>query len=214
MIEVVTHGLVGSLAVRTEGLRLHSKSELQAEVKTLDLVQPAKDYLIFVANYLLKSGNTIRAGQTLAYGYWLTKFENLTPDLLEVWEYAAEATQFQKGASLTLTYWRDQHAVCGRFGAEFQPPRPDQLTVISEGVLEGLQVQGVRYPAPQQMSGWWITTDRYNGDVSTLKHEHTYHVTAERPELARFMALPRGFRYDLSTHEDVWFDEKTVQVTM
>jgi len=214
MIEVVIHGLADSLVAKTEGLRSHSKPELQAEVSTPDLVQPAKDYLLFVADYLLKSGNTLRAGETLAYGYWLTKFQSLTPDLLEVWEYDAEATHFQKGVSLTLSYWRDQHCVCGRFEAEFQPPRPDQLTVISGGVLEGLPVQGIRYPAPEHMSGWWITTDLYNGDVSTLKHEHTYHVTAKRPDLAKFMALPRGFRYDLATHEDVWFDEKTTQVIM
>jgi len=25
--------------------------------------------------------------------------------------------------------------------------------------------------------------------------------------VAKFLALPVGFRYDLSTHEDVWFDQ-------
>ena len=207
MIKVSTHGANDSLAVRTEGLRLHSLPEIEASVETPDLVDGAKAYLFFVADYLLKDRKTIRPGETMAYGYWLTKFESMGPDLLEVWEYNADATEFVKGASLTLTYWRDQHALCRGYDAEFQPPRPDRLTVISQGVLEGRPVQGARYPSPDDMSGWWITTDLYNGDVSTLKHEHTYHVTAARPDLAKFLALPVGFRYDLSTHEDVWFDQ-------
>ena len=207
MIKVSTHGAGGLLTVRTEGLLSHSLPELEASVATQELVDSAKAFLFFVTDYLLKEGKTIRPGETLAYGYWMTKFVGLSADLLETWEYNAEATDFVKGASLTLTYWRDQHAVCRKHEAEFQPPRPDRLTVISDGVLEGRPVQGVRYPSPDNMSGWWITTDLYNGDVSTLKHEHTYHVTAARPDLAKFMALPVGFRYDLLTHEDVWFDQ-------
>jgi len=58
------------------------------------------------------------------------------------------------------------------------------------------------------MSGWWITTKLYDGDVKSLKHEHTYHVTAARPDLAKYLALPDGFRFDLSRIEDVWRDEK------
>lgn len=96
--------------------------------------------------------------------------------------------------------------------AEFKPPRSDKLTVISKGVLEGLPVQAVRYPSPEHMSGWWITTDQYDGNTKSLKHEHTYHVTAARPELAKYLALSEGFRFDLSTREDVWRDEKVANV--
>lgn len=71
-------------------------------------------------------------------------------------------------------------------------------------------MQGVRYPSPEHMSGWWVTTDRYDGDVRTLRHEHLYHLTAARPDLARYVALPFGFRFDLGRHEDVWFDPRTL----
>jgi hypothetical protein len=57
------------------------------------------------------------------------------------------------------------------------------------------------------MSGWWITTDRYDGNVTSLKQEHLYHVTARRPDLAPYIALPYGFRFDFAAREDVWFDE-------
>ena len=71
-----------------------------------------------------------------------------------------------------------------------------------------MPVQGVRYPSPDPMSGWWITTDQYDGDINSLKREHTSHVTAARPDLAKYLALPTGFRFDLSGREDVWLDEK------
>ncbi len=78
--------------------------------------------------------------------------------------------------------------------------------IVSDGVMEGDAVQGIRYPSPPHMSGWWITTDRYNGQIESLRNEHLYHVTAVRPDLARYVALPFGYRFDLATHEDVWFD--------
>jgi hypothetical protein len=110
--------------------------------------------------------------------------------------------------TLAVTYWRDQHRTCERLRTEFQPPHPDRLVVISAGVLEGdRDVQGIRYPSPEHMSGWWLTTSRFDGNTKSLETTHAYHVTAARPDLAHLIALPYGFRFDLS-QEDVWFDEK------
>lgn len=193
-------------SVTTEGL-LPSGEEIRVKINTADLFPDGEEFLRFVVNYVRESGRRIHPEETLAYGYWLVKFRSADDSVLEVWEYNAEATDFVAGAHLALTYWRDQHRVCNRAGALFTPPRPDRLTVIDEGVLEGLPVQGVRYPSPEHMSGWWITTDRYNGDVNTLRREHTYHITAARPDLAKYLALPFGFRFDLESHEDIWCDE-------
>ena len=57
------------------------------------------------------------------------------------------------------------------------------------------------------MSGWWLTTDRYDGNAKSLRTEHLYHVTAARQDLSRYLALPYGFRFDLSKGESVWFEE-------
>ena len=81
--------------------------------------------------------------------------------------------------------------------------------MVDEGVFQGLPVQAVRYPSPEHMSGWWITTDAYNGDVSTLRREHTYHVTAARPDLAAYIALPYGFRFRVGDdNEEASFDNQ------
>lgn len=182
-------------------------------MNSADLEPYAEEFLHFVIGYLKQSDREILPGETFPYGYWLVKFL-AEDDSLDVWEYNPSAIEFVHGGSLTLTYWRDQHRICDRFRASFTPPRPDRLTVIDEGVLEGLPTQGVRYPSPEHMSGWWITTDKYNGDLSTLRREHTYHVTAARPDLAPYLALPYGFRFETSGHDaDAWFDERVAAET-
>jgi hypothetical protein len=197
--------------VRTKGLRSSGYSEISVDVDA-GLIEESERFLKYVADYVLVSGKQLMSGETMAYGYWLLKFQGLEQgDQLETWEYRADASDFIKGADLTLSYWRDQHFVCNRYGAAFSPPRPDKLTVISSGVIEGLPAQGIRYPSPDHMSGWWITTDLYDGDIKSLRHEHTYHVTAARPDLAKYLALPYGFRFNFSVSEDVWLDENALR---
>jgi hypothetical protein len=58
------------------------------------------------------------------------------------------------------------------------------------------------------MSGWLFVTSKYSGEIETLSHHHTYHVTAVRPDLAAFIALPVGYRCDFAGGERVWFDEE------
>ncbi len=75
------------------------------------------------------------------------------------------------------------------------------------GVVEGDAVEGVRYPSPEHMSGWWITTDRYDGDSKSLTLHHLHHLVEWRPDIAPYLALPFGFRFILGEAEHVWFDE-------
>jgi hypothetical protein len=214
MIRLVTEKQSDSqVSIKTLGLNSVGQSEIRVEVLDPELMGEAEEFLNYVSHYVTTSRKRISPGETMAYGYWLVKFQGAGHNVLETWEYKADASDFVKGANLTLRYWRDQHVICKLHGTEFKPPRPDKLTVISDGVLEGAPVEGVRYPSPDHMSGWWITTDQYNGDIKTLKHQHTYHVTAARPELIKYLALPDGFRFNLSATEDVWLDEKVASAS-
>lgn len=202
--------VVEGLSVRTQGLSADAHPELRVSVADMSLLGECETFLKFVADYVGR-GARIRPGETLAYGYWLTKFSSTGDGLLDTWEHQPDAADFVAGATLTLTYWREQHDICRRHGGEFTPPRPNQIVVVSDGVLEGDAVQGVRYPSPEHMSGWWITTDRYDGNIKSLRHEHLYHLTSARPDLAPLIALPYGFRFDLAHREDVWFDREVLR---
>jgi hypothetical protein len=201
--------IVEGLQVRTAGLAAQGHPELIVKVSDAGLIPESEALLLYITAYLQDRKVKLRPNETMGYGYWLIKFKMAEPALLEVWEYNAQATKFIRGATRTLTYWRDQHKICEKFKGEFSPPRPDKLAVISEGILEGDNtVQGVRYPSPEHMSGWWLTTNRYNGSVESLKTTHLYHVTAARPDLTPYIALPYGFRFEVGEREDVWFDGK------
>jgi hypothetical protein len=182
--------------------------EMRVQVREAALLPECEFFLQFVADYLADSGKRIKSGETLNYGYWLVKFQAVRDDLLEVWEYNAQATEFVLGGSLALSYWRDQHQICSHYGADFSPPRADKLTAVSVGVMEGLPVQAVRYPWQEHMSGWLLVTAKWDGNVKSVTNHHTYHVTAARPDLARFLALPIGFRFDLTKGQRVWIDEE------
>jgi hypothetical protein len=195
----------------TRGLDERGAHDLVVEVADASLLPEVEALLQNLAQYMSGDDVQVKAEETLAYGYWLVKVSDGHAGRFELWEYNAEATEFVAGVSLTLKYRRDQHEVCGRYGAEFSPPRPDQLVVISDGVLQGEAVQGVRYPSPGHMSGWWLTTRSCDGDIRSLTREHLYHVTAARPDLGRYMALPFGLRFDQTNGEDVWFDQDVAQ---
>jgi hypothetical protein len=132
---------------RTRGLVSLGQQELLAVVDLPELVPEAEAFLRHIADYVESSGARIRDGETSAYGYWLVEFVAVD-GLLEAWEYNATTTEFIRGVNLAVTYWRDQHRTCDRFRAEFRPPRPDRLVMISEGVLGGERdLQGGWCPA-------------------------------------------------------------------
>lgn len=91
------------------------------------------------------------------------------------------------------------------------PVKNDQLVVVSDGVLEGDLVEGVRYPSPDHMSGWWIITEKYNGDTATLRTEHFSHLLEKRNDLLKYLDLPYGYRFFQDgykqNNEDIWFDK-------
>lgn len=180
--------------------------EVVATVDSPLLQDECREFVLYVARYVA-AGNAIRGGETVKYGYWLTKAELDDRGRLVFWECNPETTDFVFGVSTAVSYWRDQHWICQKVEAAFHPPHLDQMVVISDGVYEGDEVEGVRYPSPDHMSGWWLTTDRFNGDTGTLQTVHAHHLTARRPDLAKFLALPFGYRF-FSPQSDVWFDQK------
>jgi hypothetical protein len=169
--------------------------------------------LEILARYQIETGTRLAAGEKVQHGYWMLEMRPNDGGVLEVWESTADGADFVPGADLALRYWEGQHSICKRVGADFEPPSPAQMVSISVGVLEGQRpLEGVRYPAPPHMSGWYLTTKTYSGDIKDLRVEHLCHVTAKRPELTRYLALPPGFRFNLSkTADEVFFDRAVLK---
>ena len=107
----------------------------------------------------------------------------------------------------------NQRECCEHYSAQYEPVKTGQLVAISKGIYEGVTpVQGVRYPSPDHMSGWWLTTDEYDGNIDSLVTVHFEHIIEKCPELALYMALPFGYRFNLGGEtEHVWLDQDVAQ---
>ena len=103
----------------------------------------------------------------------------------------------------------NQRKCCDFYGVSVAEVKVDQLVVISKGVYKiDASVEGVRHQAPDHMSGWWLTTDEYDDNLESLITVHFSHIVEHRPELAQYMALPCGYRFNLGGEsENVWFDQ-------
>lgn len=189
--------------LRTRGLSSLGYSDLIARLPHPQFEASLRELLRLYGEYQLQSKVVIKADEKLVFGYWIVMTKIRDDALLELWESTSDGNGFLPGVELTLRYWVDQHATCTRAQAAFTPPNPAQMVAISEGVIEGdYPLSGIRYDAPPHMSGWYLTTERYNGDIETMRVEHMYHVTAVRPELARYIALPPGYRFNMWEHRD------------
>jgi hypothetical protein len=154
------------------------------------------------------AGWSIEEGVSISEGYWDVVLRRRDTLVYEVFEWMPDRSAQVPGIETTAKYFLAQEEVCREAGAEFAPPLPKQMIAVSSGVFEGRRpVEGIRYQAPPHMSGWYLTTDEYDGNVDSLRVDHTYHLTAARAELSRLLALPPGYWFILrDDSEDIGFD--------
>jgi len=89
-----------------------------------------------------------------------------------------------------------QRWVCERYGAGFDPITDESLVSLDPIIMEpSINVEGSRYLMTGPMSGWILIGERFAGGVADLRIEHARHVVDARPDLARYFALPVGWRF-------------------
>src|SRR6266496_289554 len=158
-----THLRSGDGAVWTEGRVALGKPDLLARVDDPGLLGEAAKLLRSIAGCEGSPDVSPQDGETYEYGYWPVKFLSDRSGRLVLWEPEADGPRFVPRVDLTVTYRRDQHQTRAAYHAGFTPPRRDQLVALSPGVLDSGAVEGVRYPAPTHMSGWYMFSTDYNG---------------------------------------------------
>ena len=143
------------------------------------------------------------------YGFWLIQFRRAADGSISIAELVPESMTFEDGLSRAVACRRAQEEQCAKAGVTFSPPCIEQLVAVSPELLadNGL-VQGVRYPSPEHMSGWWLVDEAFDGSAASMKPIHLGHVAARRPDVLPFLALPFGYRFSVIGHEvDIWYDE-------
>ena len=82
------------------------------------------------------------------------------------------------------------------------------MVAVTAGVVEGEPVEGVRCRPHGHLSGWFLFAASYSGDsdVDDFQVVHPSHLFEDRPDLAVFLALPVGWRFDTRPSAYVRFD--------
>lgn len=175
----------------------------------------SEDYLRvikYLIDYVLDYQPIIKGEQTISYHSWLLKFKQVTNLYYEIWEANSEGNGFTKGVDYSIKVIKEQENLCKQYGVSPIFPTFNQNIVISKGVYEGLGVDAVRYPSPEYMTGWWITTELYDDNIDSLMNVHYFHVAFKRPDLIKYLALPYGFRFYITEQEkEIWFDKEVLE---
>ncbi|WP_200962478.1 immunity protein Imm33 domain-containing protein [Paenibacillus sp. Soil750] len=196
--------------IQTKGLYKMIEKEFIISIKKR-LHNEYVELIRYLINYVIDAKPLIKPDQTIAFHSWLLKCCELSELYYEIWEVQSNGEGFGEGADYAIKVVQEQKQECQENGATPKFPIFNQMIVISKGVYEGLAVDAVRYPSPEHMSGWWLTTDLYDDNVGSLMTVHYHHLAFKRPDLMKYFALPYGYRFNIAGKEqDVWFDENAI----
>ncbi|MCB1612155.1 MAG: hypothetical protein R3F18_20855 [Lysobacterales bacterium] len=182
---------VRGLTILTQGLSNHGERDLSIDIDEPDLIGDAYELALRLIQYILRDGATIKDGETVRQGMWIIKFL-ADGEILVANEYDEKSGLYKRGVSRTLAVLRDQQVLCRVTGSRFNPPRLDQKIVITEGIESGDGFRGIRYSAPEHMSGWWLLTDKYEGSASEKRLLCIKDLILIRPDVIPFLAIDVG----------------------
>lgn len=109
----------------------------------------------------------------------------------------------------------DQIVICGKYGAECQPPDAELKLGVSDNFFTGvLPLNGLRHPQELDTCGWYLWAGEEMSEAEDFfKPMHVHHLEERCPSIVKFLALPPGSRFLLAgDYEDVWFDATLLEV--
>ena len=153
------------------------------------------DIIKYLIDYIVSNSTEIASDQTIAYYSWLLQFKSEEHAYYDIYEAIKNGKGFIKGGETAITVIRSQSEICSEYSEVTIFPNFSQNIVISKGVYEGKNIEGIRYESPGHMCGWWLITDDYDDNVDSLMNVHYFDVAFKRPDILKYLALPFGYRF-------------------
>ncbi len=194
---------------QTDGLDMFVGHEIKLLFKNRTQSEYLK-VLTYLVEYIVDEQTEIKNEETISYHSWLLKFVLSLDGKFNLHEIDKNGEIFNEGVDYALEVVSEQEIICKKFHVQPLFPLFNQKIVISVGVYEGLDVEAVRYPSPDHMTGWWLTTELYNGNTDSLNVVHYYHLAFSRPDIIKYLALPFGYRFIKDKEYDIWFDDNVL----
>ncbi|PRA94539.1 hypothetical protein CQ046_22395 [Chryseobacterium sp. MYb7] len=187
--------IVDNLYVETKELYSYISKEIRV---TIGNNQPENyiEVIKYIIDYIVDSKPIISENQNIGYYSWLLQFRlDEEENYYDLYEANSDGSDFNKGCDTAISVVRKQSEICWQQNLIPFFPNFNQSVVISDGVYEGKDVEGIRYDSPHDESGWYLITDDYNDNIKSLKMVHFYHVAFARPDVLKYLAIPFGHRF-------------------
>ena len=109
-----------------------------------------------------------------------------------------------------------QDATCVRFSAKCAAVAPGTKAGVALQTRGQLPLNGLRHPPERDTCGWYLwwgdTLDQSNAEF--FQPLHVEHLQEYCPEALPYLSLPPGWRIQVAPgHEDVWFDERLLDLS-
>ncbi|MEJ5049765.1 hypothetical protein WH221_07980 [Chryseobacterium culicis] len=186
--------VVDNLYVETKELDSYISKEIRVTIGE-NQQENYIDVIKYIIDYIVDSKPIISENQNIGYYSWLLQFRLDEENYYDLYEANSDGSDFNKGCDTAISVAREQSEVCWQQNLIPLFPNFNQSVVISDGVYEGKDIEGIRYDSPQDESGWYLITDDYNNDIKSLKMVHFYHIAFARPDILKYLAIPLGYRF-------------------
>ena len=110
-----------------------------------------------------------------------------------------------------------QKAICKKIKVDWTPVDINSMIAFNDSLLSNtLPINGLRHPKKENIDGWylWSGDDILHEASNFFKPLHVGHLLELRPIVLKYLGLPAGWRFQIDDngYEDIWFDEKVLNI--
>ncbi|CAI8878668.1 hypothetical protein [Chryseobacterium sp. IT-36CA2] len=138
--------------VETKGLHSFLNKEIRVTIGS-NCQEDYINVIKYLIDYIVDSKPIISENQNIGYYSWLLQFRLDEDKYYDLYEANSDGSGFNKGCDMAISVVRNQGKICWQQNLIPNFPNFNQSVVISDGVYEGKDIEGIRYESPQDESG-------------------------------------------------------------
>ncbi len=108
-----------------------------------------------------------------------------------------------------------QKEICQKYNTDFSPIDINLKLGVADDFFSGEPpLNGLRHPSEIGTCGWFLWSgEEVSPNDDYVKPLHVYHLLKNYPKVLKYLALPVDWRFLIADdYEDVWFDEKLLDI--
>ena len=139
--------VVDNLYLETKELDSYISKEIRITIGN-DQLENYIEVIKYIIDYIIDSKPIISENQNIGYYSWLLQFRLGENNYYDLYEANSDGSDFNKGCDTAISVVRKQSEICWQQNLIPLFPNFNQSVVISDGVYEGKDIEGIRYDSP------------------------------------------------------------------